>query len=870
MTTPTLDRERILARVEELARAGDVRRLRDIRDLVAGAAAKRQSARNAALYAADPVGWVRGRLGQTVWSKQAEIMESVRDHRRTAVRSCHGAGKALDLRTVLPTPTGWTTMADVQVGDRLLDEHGQPVIVTAISAVQHRPTYRVRFDDGTELTASDNHEWQVIDIRHRPRKIADWRDHWSATVTRTTQQLAAEMRENGQFRWRVPTCRPIAGSPVALPVPPYTLGAWLGDGHTLSAAITCSHDDAGHLLAQLDADGVPHRPRPSAMRERSGAYAILGLLPGLRALGVLGHKHVPDVVLRADVATRLAVLQGLMDTDGFVSSGQSVGIDLCCEKLADGVAALVTSLGWKAFRSTKPAKLNGRIVGTVYRLQFRPDQPVFRLPRKANRLGKIVNQRSRHTQRTVVAVDPIGIVPTKCVMVDSPTHLYLAGESMVPTHNSHLASLTASWWLDVHPPGTAFVVSTAPTFAQVRAILWRYIRRVHKAGGLPGRVNQTEWHMDGELVAFGRKPSDHDESAFQGIHARYVLVIVDEACGVPEQLWIAADSLTTNPDCRILAIGNPDNPASHFRKVCVPGSGWNTIGISAFDTPNFTGEEVPKALARVLISREWVEEKARDWGEDSPVYRSKVGGEFSEDAPNQVVRQSDLALCRIAPDVPHPPEDLLPVELGVDVGGGSDETVIRERRGRVAGREWRRLTDRPEVIAPMVLQAIRETGATSVKIDSIGVGFGVVGELRNMAAEGLHKARIIAVNVGGASSKPRVYLNLRAEIWWEIGRELSEDRIAGWDLSTMDNADATVAQLLEPRYDPDAKGRIVVEKKEDVIKRLGRSPDNADALLLAFYRGQRGSTVAAPSGAMPSSGFSPLATSGGGGGFSSL
>jgi hypothetical protein len=118
---------------------------------------------------------------------------------------------------------------------------------------------------------------------------------------------------------------------------------------------------------------------------------------------------------------------------------------------------------------------------------------------------------------------------------------------------SHIAAVAVAHWLDTHPPGEAFVVTTAPTAAQVRAILWRYIRRNHKRGGLPGRVNQTEWFIDDEIVAYGRKPADQDESAFQGIHARFVLVVIDEACGVPEQLWIAADALATNVDCRILA-----------------------------------------------------------------------------------------------------------------------------------------------------------------------------------------------------------------------------------------------------------------------------------------------------------------------------
>jgi hypothetical protein len=402
---------------------------------------------------------------------------------------------------------------------------------------------------------------------------------------------------------------------------------------------------------------------------------------------------------------------------------------------------------------------------------------------------------------------------------------------------SHIAAVAVAHWLDTHPPGEAFVVTTAPTAAQVRAILWRYIRRNHKRGQLPGRVNQTEWFLDDEIVAYGRKPADHDESSFQGIHARYVLVIIDEACGVPEQLWIAADALATNADCRILAIGNPDNPAAYFRKVCEPGSGWHVIGISAYESPNLTGEEVPEDVALSLVSREWVEEKAADWGTDNPLYKAKVLGQFADDAPNQVVRTADVAACRIGPDRPLTDEELLPVELGVDVGGGGDETVIRERRGNRAGREWRAQTDRPEKIAPLILQAIIDTGATAVKVDSIGIGFGVIGELRNAADRGEHTAFIDAVNVSEAASEPDKFMNLRAEIWWQLGRDLSAHQ--GWDLSAMDNGDTTVAQLLSPRWTVDPKGRIRVEPKDEIRKRLGRSPDNADALLLAFYSAGR-------------------------------
>jgi hypothetical protein len=851
-----LDIEQLREQVERLVRTGDTKRLKLVRDQLKAAVDRRQAADRSSRWVQDPVAWVSDRLGQSVWSKQRDIMESVRDHRKTAVRSCHSSGKALSLDTPLPTPTGWTTMGDTREGDYLLDEHGRPVKVLAVSPVHERDTFDVVFDDGSVITASDDHQWHVLDlnVRHRTRQlrrgrgappICDWRDEWELAETRTTRELLDGLHtttgtRGGQLRWAVPTTRPIVGEAHDLPIPPYTFGAWLGDGDSAEPRITVAHEDAPSLLKQVTIEGITVRETPSRRRETTTAYTLIdGVRSAMRRAGVLNNKHIPHAYLRAEQETRLALLAGIMDTDGFVNrGGGSVGLDITSAPIADAVAELAASFGWKVYRRTKRATYYGKDCGTVYRISFRPDRQVFRLPRKAQKLRlDTTAHRSRHTTRSIVDVRPVPRVPVKCVAVDSPTSLYLAGRNFVPTHNSHVASLIVSWWLDSHPPGEAFVVTTAPTTAQVRAILWRYIRRLHKANKLPGRVNQVEWLIDEELVAFGRKPADTDESAFVGIHAPYVLCVIDEACGVPDQLWIGAEAITTGPYCRILAIGNPDNSATTFYKVHQPGSGWNSISISAFDTPNFTGEAVSKEVAVSLVSKEWAQEKKADWGEDNALYLSKVLGEFSVDSADTVVRSSDVALCRIDPETTYSPADLSPVELGVDVGGGSDETVIRERRGIKAGREWRIRTDRPEKIAPLVVKAIRETGATSVKVDSIGVGFGVIGELRNCASRGEHNARIIGVNVSSAPADRKKFVNLRAEMWWTIGRELSASR--GWDLSQMENPDTTTAQLLEPRWDVDSKGKIRVEPKEEVIKRLGRSPDNADALLLAFHSGMR-------------------------------
>lgn len=406
---------------------------------------------------------------------------------------------------------------------------------------------------------------------------------------------------------------------------------------------------------------------------------------------------------------------------------------------------------------------------------------------------------------------------------------------------SFVASRLVAWWLDVHPPGTARVVTTAPTGDQVKAILWSEINGAANkalARGSPfrGIVNQTEWMLDNQLVAFGRKPSDYNEHAFQGIHAKYVLVVIDEACGVTKQFWTAANSIATGEDCRILAIGNPDDPGSYFAQVCT-GDGWVLIEISAFDSPNFTGEPVPPELAAVLVGPTYVAEIAHDYGESSPIYISKVGGKFPKEAADGVVRLSKLRACCQPPEQPYGPAQLLPVELGVDVGAGGDEACIRERRGIVVGREWGTRTTDSEELVDLVVHAIRATGATAVKIDVIGVGWGVLGSLRARRKKGEHDAQIVPVNVGEASTRPERFPRLRSQIWWEIGRGLSED--GGWDFSQLEQADREklVTQLTAPKYSLDAARRIVVEKKEETKGRLGRSPDNADALLLAFYGG---------------------------------
>ena len=452
-------------------------------------------------------------------------------------------------------------------------------------------------------------------------------------------------------------------------------------------------------------------------------------------------------------------------------------------------------------------------------------------------------------------------------------HDRVAVKSCHESGKSFLAGRIPAWWIAAHPQNEAFVVTSAPSFAQVRAILWREINRAHSRGALPGYTNQTEWFVNDELVAFGRKPNDMDPTAFQGYHAQFMLVVFDEACGMPASLWTAAETLVANEGGKILAIGNPDDPNTEFAKICKPGSGWHVITISAHDTPNFTGERVPDAVRKLLISKDWVEKRRKSWGETSPLYVSKVLGEFPEVSEDSLV---PISWVRQAAERILEPDDS-DVELGVDVARSENgnETVVMARRGRVA-RIYGTLRVRDLMrVCGLIVQAIRELHPRRVKIDDAGLGGGVTDRLKEMQREGEFSRDVLIVPVlvgtplssvaGGdaeierqraAANSSRADLrrhvdaapmrgqdilrfrDIKAQINWHT-RTLFETGAIDIDPDDLD----LQAQTCAIRYDLNSRGQIVIEGKDELKKRLTEmqgitgesgSPDRWDALVLAF------------------------------------
>lgn len=422
---------------------------------------------------------------------------------------------------------------------------------------------------------------------------------------------------------------------------------------------------------------------------------------------------------------------------------------------------------------------------------------------------------------------------------------YTAVQSCHGAGKSFITSRAVTWWLSTRPAGDAFAVTTAPTAPQVSAILWREIRRAHKKGKLKGYITQgtvPEWKLsDGEPIAYGRKPADHDQAAFQGIHSRFPLIAIDEACGVPKSLFDAVDSLATNENARVVAIGNPDDPSAHFAKICQPGSGWNVIRIDALSSPLFTeeacaqyprlmevmaeeglaysAEEVPDNLHEMLVGPMWVDERIKRWGKASPIFAAKVRGLFPDIGEDvlitpRMIREAQMRSLasgnwRV---------------LACDVARfGSDRTVLATRSGPVC----RVVKDAAKLdtvaVAELVQREAVKVGADEIRIDGVGIGGGVVDQLANSQVE------CIDMQSGGEPSggDAHLFANARAEWWWGL-----RGRFENEDIDIDENDDELAAQLGSIRYKFDAKGRILIESKADMKKRGLPSPDRADAVML--------------------------------------
>jgi deoxycytidine triphosphate deaminase len=349
-------------------------------------------------------------------------------------------GKALALDTPVPTPDGWTTMGELRPGDWVFDLEGHPTPVIRVSeTIVGRPCRAVQFSDGTTVVADVDHQWQVWTRYDRGRR--------GKPRIATTGEIERTLKySNAEYNHHVVQALPVEYPWRELPIDPYVLGAWLGDGTSTKSEIT-SMDEP--ILRELVLAGEAVRPtNPLAYRvggvgrtrdPRTGRYTSNDSLQSrLRHLGVLGNKHIPRDYLESSVEQRRALLEGIMDTDGYVGVYSRCDVTTISRRLAEDYRELIASLGYKPVVAEKTATLYGRVCGMRYEVQFTPHERVFRLPRKVAR-QKLLQR--FHMGRAITAVKACESVPVRCIEVGSPDGVFLVSRTFIPTHNSSLGRL---------------------------------------------------------------------------------------------------------------------------------------------------------------------------------------------------------------------------------------------------------------------------------------------------------------------------------------------------------------------------------------------------------------------------------------------
>jgi len=426
------------------------------------------------------------------------------------------------------------------------------------------------------------------------------------------------------------------------------------------------------------------------------------------------------------------------------------------------------------------------------------------------------------------------------------------------------AASLVNWFLDTNDP--VLVLTTAPTWNQVKTLLWKEIRSQRRNKGLPGAIKQTEISISDNRFAIGL--STDDETKFQGHHDPNILIVIDEGPGVDSAIYGAIEGIRVGANNRLLSLGNPISQSDAHERL-VEKRDAKAIRISCLEHPNVVERQV---IIPGAVTWEWVDEHVEEWCEPvdapdedeqlklvnkgyfwwegqyyraSPIAMSKILGLAPPVAEDQIISLEDLQNAHNRFIETTPKRKNMVVQLGADVARfGADENVMYENwNGYVVGPiTWRGLStvDSANKIWDHA-KALRSDGkdkGLSIRvrllIDEGGIGGGVVDYLRDhiLLQESAPWFELVPVQFGGSPLNGMRFANKRAEMYYAI-----KDSIKRVAINPDDRLDR---ELLEHRYKIDNSGRILIESKDAIKKRLGRSPDRADALVMALYSGDVG------------------------------
>ena len=363
-----------------------------------------------------------GLVNFNMWPFQENLISNFHRHRFNIVKCSRQVGKALSLDTPIPTPTGWTTMGDIKVGDKILDPTGNEVSVTfKTETMFNHDCYKIYFDNGDEIIADSDHLWEV--------NCRDWRN--GKRVITTNEIYSKYLKKSNNKKSKgvigpiyIDYTNPIVGSENTLPIDPYLLGIWLGDGYSRDGIIIAHKDDYEYYKNRID---VEHEKQD----KNCIRFKCRNLYKKLKEDDLLRNKHIPEIYLRSSIQQRLELLRGLMDTDGSITKTQSFEFYQKNYDLVLQVVELLSSLGIKS-------RISRKLIDNCYyyKIRFASKERLFNLPRKVKLIDLTGTGRPQNKRIYIHRIEKVESVPVACIQVDSEDHLFLCGRTFIPTHNT--------------------------------------------------------------------------------------------------------------------------------------------------------------------------------------------------------------------------------------------------------------------------------------------------------------------------------------------------------------------------------------------------------------------------------------------------
>lgn len=780
----------------------------------------------ARLYRDDYTGYCQDILGFSPYEWQSQLGRDLLTKKRNGIASGHGIGKLQCVDEPVLTPEGWRRIGDLRPGSLVATVDGSFTRVTRVFPQGVKPMYRVVLDDGTWTLAGDEHLWLTTTRSERK--------HGRAGQVRTTAEIAATLTfPNGPregLNHRLPRLSAVRHAARELPVDPYVLGVYLGDGCSSDRSITLSAAKRDELARHVEflSDG------PSNGREHVRIVRIAGLMQQVEALGLGGcrswEKFVPEAYMFGSIEQRLALLQGLLDTDGTVGKNGAVTFYTSSALLAAGVSQLVRSLGGVARRSGRQGRLNGEDKRWSYRVYvslpagLAPVTVGYKLDRYAPQEGH--RNRERTLERFIASVERVEDREAVCIEVEHPSHLYVTRDHIV-THNTRCAASLIHWFISTRPRPA--IVATANTEDQLQKKLWRELAVVNNGAKnrdwFTWKTSTFTMFEDPTAQAVALAWSENNSEAFAGTHETHVLGVFDEASAIPRVIFNVFAGAMSTAGARWVAFGNPTRAEGYFYDLCFgklkarkPGDiaegMWNSRSVASWESP--------------AVDPAWVEEMRAQYGEESDEFRVRVAGLPPRfDSEQFIAREMvDRAMQREVEIFRR-----WPLVLGVDIGHSHDRSVIVPRRGKkvldaIRVVKGERTMDFARRLAEEVQYYREYEGLTAqLVIENVGIGVGVVETLEDMG----YSDQVWGINPGTTDGiDTELYANLRCMMWAE-GKEWLEGEV------DLPNHPELYDDLVTLKRKPSgSRNNLKLETKHEFRARTKRSPDVGDAWALTF------------------------------------